>query len=138
MHALRRRVRLLALALPLSAAIAVCCGYSIATAATARTTTTSSSLTGIWSGKYGGAYTGTFSLHWKQTKSQLSGTIKLSTVSSKLIVTGTVRSGKIRFGTVGSTAITYTGSVSGSSMSGRYTTPGGGGSWSAHKISTRG
>jgi hypothetical protein len=31
--------------------------------------------------------------------------------------------------------ITYTGSVSGSSMSGHYTTPKGGGSWSAHKTS---
>ena len=41
----------------------------------------------------------------------------------------------IQFGTVGSSAITYTGTVSGNSMSGSYQTPGGGGSWSAHKTS---
>ena len=38
-----------------------------------------------------------------------------------------------QFGTVGSVAITYTGTVSGSSMSGSYNAPGGGGPWSANK-----
>jgi hypothetical protein len=65
----------------------------------------------------------------------LSGTIKLSTERSKLGLNGTVRGSTIRFGTVGSAAITYSGSVSGKSMSGSYHTPGGGGSWSAHKTS---
>jgi hypothetical protein len=41
----------------------------------------------------------------------------------------------ITFGTLGSSAIVYSGSVSGKSMSGSYQTPGGSGSWSAHKIS---
>ena len=50
-------------------------------------------------------------------------------------VNGTVSGSSIRFGTVGSSAITYTGTVSGNSMSGSYQTPGGGGSWSAHKTS---
>ena len=94
-----------------------------------------SGLSGTWSGKYSGAYHGTFRLQWTQSGSQLSGTIKLSTVGSKLVLKGTVRSRVIRFGTVGSTAITYSGTVSGRSMSGSYHTPGGGGSWSAHRTS---
>jgi hypothetical protein len=65
----------------------------------------------------------------------LSGTIKLSNPNSKPSIKGTVHGSTIRFGTVGSTAITYSGSVSGKSMSGSYQTPGGGGSWSAHKTS---
>ena len=93
------------------------------------------SLSGTWSGKYSGAYHGTFTLQWTQSGSKLSGTIKLSTERSKLNLNGTVRGSTIRFGTVGSAAITYSGSVSGKSMSGRYHTPAGGGSWSAHKTS---
>ena len=49
-------------------------------------------------------------------------------------IDGTVADGRIRFGTVGSQAITYTGSVSGSSMSGQYKIAGGSGgsgAWSA-------
>ncbi len=52
-------------------------------------------------------------------------------------INGTVHGNAIRFGTVGSTAITYSGTVSGSSMSGTYqlhTTSGTpGGPWSASK-----
>jgi hypothetical protein len=92
-------------------------------------------LSGTWSGKYSGAYHGTFTLRWTQSGSKLIGTIKLSTQPSKLSLNGTVRGSTIRFGTVGSAAITYSGTVSGKSMSGRYHTPGGGGSWSAHKTS---
>jgi hypothetical protein len=44
-----------------------------------------------------------------------------------------VSGGSIKFGTVGGPAITYTGSVSGGSMSGSYSTPKGKGSWSASK-----
>jgi hypothetical protein len=134
MHSLRRRARL-ALALTLAAAIAVCSGYAVASAAGPRSASTSASLTGTWSGSYGGAFHGTFTLHWTQTKARLSGTIKLSTEPGKLNVTGSVHSSTIRFGTVGSAAITYSGSVSGTSMAGKYTTPGGGGSWRAHKTS---
>jgi hypothetical protein len=49
-------------------------------------------------------------------------------------IDGTVADGRIQFGTVGSQAITYTGSVSGSSMSGQYQIAGGAGgsgAWSA-------
>jgi hypothetical protein len=92
------------------------------------------SLTGTWSGTYGGAYHGTFTLHWTQSRSQLTGTIKLSGVG-RTNITGSVRGNTIRFGTVGNAnAITYSGSVSGSSMSGTYKTGGTGGSWSAHKL----
>jgi hypothetical protein len=142
MYSLRRRLPRLSLALPLFAAITICCGNSIATAASSPTASASGSkvraadsLSGTWSGKYGGAYHGTFTLHWTQSGSRLSGTIKLSNSSSKPRVTGTVHGSTIRFGTVGSAAITYSGSVSGKSMSGSYHTPGGGGSWSAHKTS---
>jgi hypothetical protein len=45
-----------------------------------------------------------------------------------------VRGSTIHFGTVGNTnTITYSGSVSGTSMSGTYKAGGAGGSWSAHK-----
>jgi hypothetical protein len=90
-------------------------------------------LTGTWSGTYGGAYHGTFTLHWTESKSRLTGTIKLSSVG-RTNITGSVRGSTIRFGTVGNAnAITYSGSVSGKSMSGTYKTGGVGGSWSAHK-----
>ena len=91
------------------------------------------SLTGTWSGTYRGAYHGTFTLHWTQVNSRLTGTIKLSSVG-RTNITGSVRGSTIRFGTVGNAnAITYSGSVSGRSMSGTYKTGGVGGTWSAHK-----
>jgi hypothetical protein len=93
-----------------------------------------SSLTGTWSGTYRGAYHGTFTLHWTQSKSRLTGTIKLSSNVGRTNITGTVQGRTIRFGTVGHTnAITYSGSISGTSMSGTYKAGGAGGSWSAHK-----
>ena len=92
------------------------------------------SLTGTWSGTYRGAFRGTFTLHWTQSKSRLTGTIKLSSNVGRTNITGTVQGRTIRFGTVGTTnAITYSGSVSGTSMRGTYKAGGAGGSWSAHK-----
>jgi len=92
------------------------------------------SLTGTWSGTYRGAYHGSFTLHWTQSKSRLTGTIKLSSNVGRTNITGTVQGRTIRFGTVGNTnAITYSGSVSGRSMSGTYKAGGAGGTWSAHK-----
>jgi hypothetical protein len=143
----RMHVKRLALAsLILSGSLAITlCGSSVAAAASSPAAGASTSkvrpargLSGTWSGKYGGAYHGTFTLHWTQSGSRLSGTIKLSNADSSPTITGikgTVHGGAIRFGTVGSAAVTYSGSVSGTSMSGRYQTPGGGGSWSAHKTS---
>ncbi|HEV7206161.1 MAG TPA: hypothetical protein VGN18_16260 [Jatrophihabitans sp.] len=91
-------------------------------------------LSGSWKGTYGGAYTGTFVLQWTQSTSKLTGTINLSTAPGAMTINGSVAGGRIQFGTVGSQAITYTGSVSGSSMSGQYKIAGGAGgsgTWSA-------
>jgi hypothetical protein len=92
---------------------------------------------GRWTGQYSGAYQGTFKLNWRQSGSNLTGTIKLSNPSSTLPIHGTVNGGAIQFGTVGSVGITYTGTVSGNSMSGNYQvhTANGpvGGPWSATK-----
>ena len=77
-------------------------------------------LTGKWSGQYSGSYQGTFVLHWRQSGSKLGGTIAISNPPSTLAIHGSVTGGTIKFGTVGSLAITYTGTVSGSSMSGTY------------------
>lgn len=92
-------------------------------------------LSGTWSGQYSGTFNGTFTLNWTETSSKLSGTIKLSTAGT-LSINGTVTGGAINFGTVGSTAITYSGSVSGNTMSGTYKVAGGGsGSWTATRAS---
>jgi len=115
-------------------AVAIIVGQLATTAAATNPRRASGSLTGTWSGTYNGAYRGTFILHWTESKSQLTGTIKLSNVG-RTNITGSVRGTTIRFGTVGNArAITYSGSVSGTSMSGTYKTGGVGGSWSAHKM----
>jgi hypothetical protein len=89
-------------------------------------------LAGTWSGKYSGAYSGTFRLHWTQSGPKLKGSITLSKPHGTYGVTGRVRGTSISFGAVGAGA-TYTGSVSGTSMSGTYRTSAGGGSWSAQR-----
>jgi hypothetical protein len=95
----------------------------------------SSGLSGTWHGQYGGAYAGTFVLHWHQSGADLSGRIHISNPSSTLPVHGKLAGGSIRFGTVGSYRISYSGTVSGSSMSGHWQLngPGTGGNWSASK-----
>ena len=98
------------------------------------TTTVSSSLSGSWSGSYKGTFSGTFSLSWQQAGSKLSGTIRVSSLGSGTTsVTGTVQGNKITFGTVGSQAIQYTGTFSGTTMSGSWTLSSATGSWSAKK-----
>lgn len=96
-----------------------------------------SPLSGKWSGHYSGSYSGTFTLRWHQSGSHLHGTIHISNPADTLAINGAVNGNAIRFGTVGSTAITYSGAVSGSSMSGTYrvgTASGSsGGPWSATK-----
>ena len=98
---------------------------------------TTSALSGRWSGQYSGSYDGTFKLRWHQSGSALHGTITISNPLSTLPINGTVTGNSIKFGTVGSTAITYTGTVSGTTMSGTYQVHGGaasaGGPWSASK-----
>jgi hypothetical protein len=114
-------------------AVAIIVGQLATTAAATNDRLAGGSLTGTWSGTYSGAYHGTFTLHWTQSNSRLTGTIKLSSVG-RTNITGTVRGSSIRFGTVGNaSAITYSGSVSGTSMSGTYKTGGASGSWKAHK-----
>jgi hypothetical protein len=104
------------------------------TSAALTTPAASAGLSGSWSGNYSGAFTGTFTLSWQQTGSSLSGSITLSTSPGALPLNGTVNGSRISFGTVGSAAITYTGTVSGSSMSGTYQVGGAaGGNWSATK-----
>jgi hypothetical protein len=91
-------------------------------------------LTGTWNGHYGGSYQGTFVLHWHQSGSKLSGRIHISSPASSLPIHGSVGGGSIQFGTVGSYAITYSGTVSGNSMSGTYKVGGAqGGNWRASK-----
>lgn len=92
-------------------------------------------LSGRWSGRYSGAYSGTFTLSWRQQGSSLSGRITLSTPTHTERLTGTVKGTRITFGTVGSAAITYSGSVSGNAMSGSYRAGGAAGSWNATKSS---
>lgn len=93
-------------------------------------------LSGSWDGQYSGSFSGTFTLTWTQAGSELSGTIVLSSPSGTLPIHGTVSNGQINFGTVGSTMITYTGSLSGGAMSGQYQVAGGAGgsgTWNAAK-----
>jgi hypothetical protein len=98
-----------------------------------------SGLSGKWRGQYSGAYQGHFVLRWHQSGSRLNGTITLSTPARGTVpIHGTVQDSTIKFGTVGSEAITYSGSVSGSSMSGTWQIKGpngaaGGGPWSASR-----
>jgi hypothetical protein len=123
-------------AAPVSQSTAPSSSGAPSTASATSSTPSAGSLSGHWSGSYSGAYTGTFTLSWTQTGSQLSGTIDLST-SGTTPLNGSVRGSHITFGTVGSTVITYSGSVSGNSMSGSWQIAGGAGgsgSWSAHRM----
>lgn len=94
---------------------------------------TGTDLSGTWKGSYSGSFSGTFTLQWTQDGSKLTGTIDLSTDGTPDI-NGSVTGNTIQFGTVGSSAITYTGTVNGDSMSGSYKVGGSaGGSWNATK-----
>lgn len=90
-------------------------------------------LSGTWSGQYSGPFTGTFTLTWTQSSGALNGTIMLSSPQDNLHINGTVSGSSISFGAVG--VVTYTGTVSGNSMSGSYTDIANGqmGSWNATK-----
>ena len=118
----RTTLRTLAVCLVLA-----CCSTALAAA-------NSSSLAGKWKGHYGGAVSGHFTLHWKQTGSRLHGSITLSSPKGTYGIGGSVNKGKIKFGAV-SVGAKYKGTVRGKSMSGTWTSPQGGGSWSAAKTS---
>lgn len=111
--------------------VAACCSAVGAGAAVGRS---QPKLAGTWSGTYSGAYSGTFTLRWKQTGTRLAGSIKLSSPSGTYPITGSVQGSTIEFGAVGAGA-TYTGTLSGRSMSGRYKSGPRGGAWRARKTS---
>jgi hypothetical protein len=128
-------MRLATPVLSVTALLAVFCIGTTATAvASSSRAARGASLAGTWSGHYSGAVSGTFKLHWTQSNSKLSGTIKLSRPSGTYGISGSVRGKAIKFGAVGVGA-TYTGKVSGKSMSGTWKSPSGGGTWSARKTS---
>jgi len=110
---------------------------AVSTAAAApasATTAPASDLTGTWNGTYNGSYSGTFTVKWTQSGSTVDGTIALPTVGTTEQLNGTVNGDKITFGTVGSFAVTYSGTFSGSSMSGTYNVASSpAGNWSATK-----
>ena len=110
------------------------------TAAPTPTPTTAATLppatvgvTGSWTGQYSGPFNGTFTLTWNQTGSNVDGTINLSSPADMLHISGTLSGSAISFGAVG--VVTYSGTVSGNSMSGSYKDLANGqtGSWSATK-----
>ena len=137
----------LALAAGLAAVVAIGPGWSNPTWASTSTSHHTAAppkhgpLSGKWSGSYKGAFSGTFRLTWQQSGQNLSGTIMISGFKDvPTSIHGTVEGASIRFGTVGSESITYSGSVSGSSMSGTWKIQAGGrsmggGSWNASKSS---
>jgi hypothetical protein len=94
-------------------------------------------LSGKWAGHYSGSFSGDFTVRWRQTGAHLHGTIHLSNPGNTMPINGTVHGSTISFGTVGSMAITYSGTVSGSSMSGTYkvhsANGASGGPWSASR-----
>jgi hypothetical protein len=130
----------------LAAFIAIAPGWTSptwASAATSHTATTPKHgpLSGKWSGTYSGSFTGTFKLTWQQSGHKLGGTIMISGFKNvPTSINGAVQGAAIRFGTVGSEAISYSGSVSGGAMSGSWQMQAagrsvGGGSWNASKSS---
>jgi hypothetical protein len=123
----RRRLMFVALV------AAVLCGAAALRAGAA--TPTRSTLPGTWTGSYTGSFSGTFTIRWRLISSRLVGTIHLSNPPGNYGITGAVqRGGGIKFGVV-DVGANYSGSVSGKSMSGKYSSPQGGRSWSAHKTS---
>jgi len=110
---------------------------STAASTPASTTTapaTAGDLTGTWNGTYNGSYSGAFTVKWTQNGSNVDGTIALPSVGTTEHLNGTVSGDNITFGTVGSFAVTYSGTFSGSSMSGSYNVTGSpAGNWSATK-----
>ena len=130
---LRRTVTRRLPALWIAAILALaCCGTALAAASASNSHAATTGLAGKWKGHYSGAVSGHFTIRWQQTGTRLHGTITLSNPSGKYGIGGSVRKGKIKFGAV-SVGAKYTGSVRGTSMSGAWTSPEGGGTWSATK-----
>jgi hypothetical protein len=128
---LRRRITALWIAALLALA---CSGAALAGSASTSHVATASGIAGKWTGHYGGAVSGHFTIHWKKTGSMLHGSITLSRPQGKYEISGSVNNGKIKFGAV-SVGAKYKGKVRGTTMSGTWTSPQGGGTWSATKAS---
>jgi hypothetical protein len=130
------RVSLLTIVVGVLGVSAFGCGGSNGGNASA---STSAGATGTWAGTYSGSFSGSFTLTWQGSGSSLSGTIKISDFGdSPIPINGSLHGNTISFGTVGSQAITYDGSVSGASMSGSWKIvasgkTAGNGSWKATK-----
>jgi hypothetical protein len=135
-QSLRRRITGRLPALWVAAVLALaCCGTALA-AASASGTPTRTTLAGKWTGNYSGAVSGHFTIRWRKTGSLLHGSITLSNPNGTYDIGGSVKKGKIKFGAV-SVGAKYRGKVKGNSMSGTWTSPEGGGSWSATKVLVR-
>ncbi len=122
-------------ALWIAAVLALACSGTALAAATAHhhQHPPKSKLAGKWTGSYSGAVSGNFTIHWKQTGKRLHGSITLSKPNGTYNITGSVgKKGKIKFGAV-SVGAKYKGKLSGTTMSGTWTSPQGGGSWNASK-----
>jgi len=122
-------------ALWIAAVLALACsGTALAAASVSSSHVATKSLAGKWKGHYSGAFSGRFTIRWRRSGSLLHGTITLSNPAGKYGISGSVNNGKIKFGAV-SVGAKYKGRVRGTSMSGTWTSPQGGGSWSATKSS---
>jgi hypothetical protein len=132
-HGVSRRVH----AVWLAGLLAVCCSSSaIAAVSSSRAhVAVQTKLAGKWRGHYSGAFSGKFTIHWRQAGSELTGSIALSNPKGRYGISGSVRrGGKVKFGAV-SVGATYKGTVRGKTMSGTWNSPQGGGHWSARKVS---
>ncbi len=117
-----------------AACLALACWGTTIAAASASSSRAATNLAGKWKGHYSGAVSGRFTIHWKQTGSRLHGNITLSNPQGTYGIGGSVYQGKIKFGAV-SVGAKYKGTVRGTSMSGTWTSPQGGGTWRATKVS---
>ena len=98
------------------------------TAASSGAATTSAAATGGLSGAWSGTYqqtspiadSGTFTLNWQQSGSNVTGSISIPGACNACPISATVNGSTVTFGAVALGAITYTGTVSGNSMSGTY------------------
>jgi hypothetical protein len=113
-----------------------------APAGSATTAPATSGLTGAWPGEWQNttpdSSRGTFRIQWTQSGSSLSGTIAITGTPCLTggSISGSLNGGNLNFGVVtGQAQVSYTGTVSGTTMSGTYTTSCGNaqGTWKATK-----
>ncbi|HXC76397.1 MAG TPA: hypothetical protein VNU19_05040 [Candidatus Acidoferrum sp.] len=86
---------------------------------TATQTPPSVDVSGTWAGLCTGPFNGFCSLTWTQTANALHGTFMLSSPPDNLHISGKLTGSTISFGAVG--VVTFTGTLSGSTVAGVYT-----------------